>query len=184
MLIIGALAYAFYMYFPQSSPSVARAAQGFAQELQRVRISAMQSGRTSAVSVSEGDLNPDIEGIQPGYLVYRGDEVINTVYFDPSNSAMRSSENLISGVQPVLWDCDAGQPATVDGNTFSFEFDASGRYLSENMTVAFGRPAEGAYPDNLSREGITTPIRFIVVTKIVGEVHTADENECMKSSKL
>lgn len=189
LLIIGALAYAFYMYFPQSQSGVSRAAQGFSQELQRARIAAMQTGKISGVWLSENDLDADVAGIQPGYVTFRGncysaeicEEIITKVSFDPANNATRTSENIIRGVQPVLWDCPNQQPAKVDGNAFSFAFDASGRYLSGKMTVAFARPAEGASADDLPRDKVTSPIRFIVVES-VGQVRTTDESECMKQA--
>jgi prepilin-type N-terminal cleavage/methylation domain-containing protein len=189
ILIIGSLAYAFYMYFPQSSAGVSKASQGFAQELQRARILAMQTGMNSGVWVSEEDLNSQVEGIQPGYVTFRGDcdspqicsAIVSSVHFDPATSARRSSENLISGVQPVLWDCSAQKPLDTEQKMFKLEFDSSGRYLSGLKAVAFGRPSEQASADSLPRDKMTSPVRFIIVEPM-GQVRTSDERECMSPS--
>ena len=58
------------IYFPQESLVVNQAAQGFEQQVLRARIEAMRSNRPAGVWFTEGDVNPDVDGVQPGYVVF------------------------------------------------------------------------------------------------------------------
>jgi prepilin-type N-terminal cleavage/methylation domain-containing protein len=70
MLIIVTLGAVVVVYFPQEALVVNQAAQGFEQQVLRARVEAVRTNRPAGVWLTEGDVNPGVAGVQPGYVVF------------------------------------------------------------------------------------------------------------------